>query len=632
MKITHDQFIKLLAMELGDSEKITSIRLLGVISEINRAIEGGGKYEIKGFGTFQENRNRLSFTPSESLASEVNINYAGFMPLDLEASRLSDSEDSDNSSDSTKPKTVKSGVIIVDDEVLDGTVSSESDSSATTKDTIEDDPFGIAPFDPEEVVLEEEPKPRTDLISDKKDAEEKESSLESIESIESRNQTVKSDAKADQNADIVKKDPVSAKTDSKKGIPQAPVKSDENTGKLAKKAIPAAKQNAATEKVDKNSVKKESEASPKPSVLAESSQTAANESVRPVKKVQEITKPKFKDDDLDISGTKATKSDTNEADTDKESIIFAPPGFKANKSASAKSVAKDDDVKKQSTKLEKQSSDSKKETPPDQKEILATSPDAAKASKTTQRKENDVRRKPDSSLKYVFAAVAVVLVAVFAWWYVTDQGALEPTVGELPVAGVSRAMVDQDQSSEGSRDGVSSASVGNPAETIGSQPSSPTAATQQPETSQQPAATQQSETTQQSAVQIIAPEPASITQTRAAITEDPNVYAGEQWENQRALTPILGGMFGLEGESRVIQGRVFSIIVHSVPNIDDANRARNEIVALGLRSLVVEARGPQGEQTFRVGIGQFPSIIEAERAFPFLPEPYRSRNFVARIN
>jgi hypothetical protein len=678
MKITHDQFIKLLAAELGDNEKITSIRVLGLISEINRAIEGGGKYEINGFGTFHEKGNRLSFTPSQSLASEVNINYAGFMPLDVDASRLSESDDIASDSEPTKPKVVKSGILIVDDDVADEEDVPEIESGVSTKDTSEDDPFGIAPFDPNELVLDDEPKPSINLISDEIDDDEKEAlsafnakkkeaaladddgvedfvtktntpasnesakkaeldknseTTEKVDNVaksavskdpqaledsskkkDAKNDGVKLDANANKKAEIVKKEPVSAKTDSKKETTQPTAKTEEKTVKEKQAATAYADKKAVIKADTKKSADKDSKPSSKPPVIADSS--AAKKTLLPDKKVQEISKPNLKDVDLGISEMQPAKPETKVSDKDSNKI--AASASEASKPAFIEPVAKGTETKLTS---EKQHSGSKKAESDGKKENVSTSVDAKKALKMEQRKERHLRRKPDSSLKYVFAAVAVVLIVVFAWWYVTDQGSLEPTAGELPVAGVSQAMIDQDQESEAANDGVASATISGPAQT-----STPAATAQQPAITEQPTRTEQPATTQATS------ETASGSQTRATITEDQDVYAGEQWENQRALTPILGGMFGLEGESRVIQGRVFSIIVHSVPNQNDANRARNEIVALGLRSLVVEARGPQGQRTYRVGIGQFPSIEEAERALLFLPEPYRSRNFVARVN
>ena len=89
--------------------------------------------------------------------------------------------------------------------------------------------------------------------------------------------------------------------------------------------------------------------------------------------------------------------------------------------------------------------------------------------------------------------------------------------------------------------------------------------------------------------------------------------------------------FGLRGTAQPMNGRVFSIVVHSLPNRIDGNAQCDEIARLRLRCVVVEAT-VNGRITYRVGIGQFETYAEARERVSELPEPYRSRNFPARIN
>lgn len=90
--------------------------------------------------------------------------------------------------------------------------------------------------------------------------------------------------------------------------------------------------------------------------------------------------------------------------------------------------------------------------------------------------------------------------------------------------------------------------------------------------------------------------------------------------------------YGLGGVPQTISGPVFSIIVHSLPTENAANSECDEIASMGLRCIVREATGPQGRRTFRVGIGQFPSMGAAQAEAATLTEPFRSRNFIARVN
>jgi len=107
---------------------------------------------------------------------------------------------------------------------------------------------------------------------------------------------------------------------------------------------------------------------------------------------------------------------------------------------------------------------------------------------------------------------------------------------------------------------------------------------------------------------------------------------GEVESQNTAVTMNSDVNFGLNGVEQAISGRVYSIIIHSLPSKVSAQQQCNEISSLNLRCLVREATGPQGRTTYRVGIGQFNSIESAESAIAQLPEPYKSRNFVARVN
>lgn len=91
-------------------------------------------------------------------------------------------------------------------------------------------------------------------------------------------------------------------------------------------------------------------------------------------------------------------------------------------------------------------------------------------------------------------------------------------------------------------------------------------------------------------------------------------------------------VYGLMGSSREIQGNVFSIIVHSLPSQISANEECDKIVSSGLRCIVRVATRPDGRTTYRVGIGQFPSMDAAQEQAELLDEPFKSRNFVARVN
>jgi len=97
-------------------------------------------------------------------------------------------------------------------------------------------------------------------------------------------------------------------------------------------------------------------------------------------------------------------------------------------------------------------------------------------------------------------------------------------------------------------------------------------------------------------------------------------------------SPIASVEFGLRGAVNPIDGRVYAIIVHSLPTVAQSQAECAKIVALGLRCSVVPAER-NGVPTFRVGIGQFESVEHANRSVGELPERYQTPGnfFITRI-
>lgn len=97
-------------------------------------------------------------------------------------------------------------------------------------------------------------------------------------------------------------------------------------------------------------------------------------------------------------------------------------------------------------------------------------------------------------------------------------------------------------------------------------------------------------------------------------------------------SPIATPEFGLRGAVNPLDGRVYAIIVHSLPTESQSQAECAKIVALGLRCSVVHAER-NGVATFRVGIGQFESVEIANRSVGELPERYQTPGnfFITRI-
>lgn len=99
-----------------------------------------------------------------------------------------------------------------------------------------------------------------------------------------------------------------------------------------------------------------------------------------------------------------------------------------------------------------------------------------------------------------------------------------------------------------------------------------------------------------------------------------------------ADSPLASPEYGLRGPLNPLEGRVYGIIVHSLPLKEESDAQCAKISALGLRCSVVEA-DRNGIPTFRVSIGQFANAADAQNATSELPADYAAadKHFIARI-
>lgn len=117
--------------------------------------------------------------------------------------------------------------------------------------------------------------------------------------------------------------------------------------------------------------------------------------------------------------------------------------------------------------------------------------------------------------------------------------------------------------------------------------------------------------------------------SRTTRTREPNTSIGQ---TESVDSTQINPTFGINGLVQDLQGKVFSIIVHSLPSRQAALIECEKISQENLRCLVREASSPQGRITYRVGIGQFATVDAAQSEIVKLPEPFKSRNFIVRIN
>lgn len=134
-----------------------------------------------------------------------------------------------------------------------------------------------------------------------------------------------------------------------------------------------------------------------------------------------------------------------------------------------------------------------------------------------------------------------------------------------------------------------------------------------------------------------------ITEERAPVVEesDEALVMDEEVETeleQKLIVPEQtearviseSGDYGFKGSARTLQGDIFSVVVHSMSNEAAARRIADQFASQGYRSFVT-TRVIDGNETWRVSIGQFPTIDAAVSATPELPSPYNEQNFIQRL-
>ncbi|MFO7845191.1 MAG: SPOR domain-containing protein [Balneolaceae bacterium] len=88
--------------------------------------------------------------------------------------------------------------------------------------------------------------------------------------------------------------------------------------------------------------------------------------------------------------------------------------------------------------------------------------------------------------------------------------------------------------------------------------------------------------------------------------------------------------FGLYGELSETDGRVYTIVVHSLRQSSVAERTADELRNEGFRTSIRE-RTVDGQTVYRVGIGQFPDVETAQQEAATLPDPFKNQHFIQRL-
>lgn len=89
-------------------------------------------------------------------------------------------------------------------------------------------------------------------------------------------------------------------------------------------------------------------------------------------------------------------------------------------------------------------------------------------------------------------------------------------------------------------------------------------------------------------------------------------------------------LYGLKGKIKPTVHNFFTIVVYSLINQDQADSQRSKLDKRGFRTVVTKA-DVNGTIVWRVGLGQFPSVNDAENAAGKLPAPFNTKHFIKRI-
>lgn len=140
---------------------------------------------------------------------------------------------------------------------------------------------------------------------------------------------------------------------------------------------------------------------------------------------------------------------------------------------------------------------------------------------------------------------------------------------------------------------------------------------------QEPASPDASGITEQQEIIEPAPEP------EPADVVEPDSEPGPTLQ-QPEPAPVTETVYGLTGSVVDEANDGYSIVLHSVRNNNSAQAAAENLRRQGYRTIVSE-RTVDGATVFRVAVGQFPTVREAQEKAAELPEPYRNQNFIQRI-
>lgn len=659
MRLSHKDFTKILARHLDSPESSVSSQVDNFVNDVRKTLARGERFEVSGLGAFFEDGGEIYFDISPSFQAEINYQYEGLTEVDLD--KVPASADTDakwiSSAASTGKPPVKKDILIVDDSVAD-----------------EEDPFGVDQ-------VEEQPATETGQQFDtpperpESEADEPTEELSHQEPVSTTNPEP-IDSQTDGISDTTASTQGSISDVSPDSEPVIDQEQEEPDIEGSRSEVPGGVDfvdpDALFDEIWGNvgndtgipveTTETEVSAGSKESILND---TMAGEDPFNIPEDHDvdIEPDKSEPSEVDIPIEQTLSPDPTDAADNLEALDSV---FVFDESASEHIDAQIAEVKKETLdeSSDKKGTDNNIDEPDsidkvlvdpvvedetlndsfglDQSdlEMMASLEEGEEAMSESDNQVKDAGRGPrvvslkeaskgegfpiGAILKFVAILVVVSAMGYGVWYLFVGPGKnlFQSTVQPQPLA---TSTVPTTGHEAGASEDIFQPGVEIPLGSADDDPV-PTEEPNQLQVSSRPSGELQATTTTRdgdATAQTTAPASTEST------TPQPSASAEATPTSPATTTPT---DFGLQGQPQPMNGIVYSIIVHSLASEREAQQQCNEISLTGLRCLVREATGPQGRRTYRVAVGQFSSASEAEAAVRTLNEPFRSRNFITRIN
>jgi cell division septation protein DedD len=231
----------------------------------------------------------------------------------------------------------------------------------------------------------------------------------------------------------------------------------------------------------------------------------------------------------------------------------------------------------------------------DEKDVFEEDEKPAEKKKTpTYKSPRYQQKKRSGSLFWVFAAIVAVAALVLAYLYFIGSSA---TSTQEPSPAITQVEPDPNNQMETEMD--EGEELSSAAETDSGQSEDDSDAEIEIESSVEPPE------------EIIPSDPVEPAQETEVSNEEQSLY-------------------GLQGSVMEEANNGYSIVLHSFPEEANARTAAEELTRQGYRT-IVNSRTVANRTMWRVSVGQFETLQDAQTATQNLPAPYNTQNFIQRI-